>query len=748
MSESTSITLAPLHETWLSKESAILPEVSARAGLYSLDDAKAASKLFGRPEKEWKEHLPVLIFPYRLPGQRDPVLYRGRPTKGFETPKGDGSFTVAKYVQPPKTGVHIYFGPSVLDERTLNDAKIPLWITEGERKTLSAESHGLSCVGIPGVSQWHKKGDTTLHPYFSHIELTGREVFVCFDYDALTNKDVRREELALGRALEKKGALVRIVRLPQDAPKLDDFFATHEASELAALIEDARQGGKLPPDTSGPSEADWADLWPKLRIDWKTQRPIADADNIARILIHHPAWDEVLVYDSRFDCQRFAKEPPFDDDLKEKNAPIPRKLVDADATRIGAWLASQRVLGWQKKPSVSVIEEAITVACNHRKYDGVQRYLSSLKWDGVARLDSTAHRYFGASDTDYHRTVVAKWMLSAVARARTPGCQADYVLVLEGLQGKVKSTALRTLVGEEWFADSLPDITTKDAHDYCVGPWVIELAELEHVRGSAITALKAFITMRAGRFRQAYGRRTGDFPRRCVFAGTTNDETYLNDPTGNRRFWPVKTGEIDIAAIREDRDQLWAEAVHRVRAGEPIWLDDAMESEAKREQKARRIADPWTEKLGGLIAAKPRVTVSEALGLLGVPTERHDQRGANRVANILREAGWTRVRARFGSMRVWVYEAPVVLGGPSSGSGASSGQVIDFPSYSSKVPVVPLKEIEDREEDGGGQAVEGGARVRANRVHVRSQDLVGPTGTQAPPDDSIETAPAPGEHLW
>ena len=239
------VELDPLHEEWLRKESAISVEVIKKSGVYTITDAKDASKLLGRGAKYWPAHLPVLIFPYRLPFLTDPVRFRGKPTKAFETPKSDGSVSLAKYVEAKGSPVHIYFGPSLLNGRARTDVEVPLLVTEGERKCLSAESHGFSCIAVSGVSQWHQRGQESLHSDFSHVMLDGREVFLVFDADALTNKDVRREELALGRKLLAAGAKVYVVRLPAEAPKLDDFLACREVTEFAALIEDARQHGKV-----------------------------------------------------------------------------------------------------------------------------------------------------------------------------------------------------------------------------------------------------------------------------------------------------------------------------------------------------------------------------------------------------------------------------------------------------------------------------------------------------------------------
>lgn len=691
------------------KASAISPQVACRMGLYSVDDARAAAKLFGRTAKAWEGHLPVLVLPYRLPFQRDPVLVRGKPARPFETPKADGTVSLAKYVQAKDTGVHVMLGPSLFEGGALRDVKTPLLLTEGEKKLAAAESAGFSCVALPGVSQWHLKGEKILHPYFAHVALAGRVVFLCFDADSLANKDVRREELAFGRALRAAGAIVFIVRFPPDAPKLDDYLATHELSEFHALLDDARINGQLPPDTAASVQSeDWQGVFSKLRLDNDTGLPIKDGDNIARVLMLHPGWKGVLAFDSRHERQMFQQAPPFADEFAVIKAPVPRPLIDTDITRVAFWLAGQSCLGWTIAPQQSALEHAIATVCERNRFDGIGDYLAKLAWDNEPRLDTMGTVYFGVKNTAYTRAVFSKWMLSAVARARTPGCQVDHVLVLEGPQGKGKSTALRILAGDDYFSDTLPELG-KDAHEHCIGPWIVELAELDHMRRSEVTAIKAFISTRAPSFRGAYARRTAKHPRRCVFAASTNEAGYLTDSTGNRRFWPVECETLDLDALARDRDQLWAEAVHRIRAGETWHITDpGVREEAEEEQAARREVDPWHPLIMKFVTGRKHVTVGDVLDFLGHGPEEprgfgsyqreprkaanYDQRSANRISAVLRELGWVRRMVRTEGGRVWRYDAPDTSRG-RTGDRVEPCQVIGIKGLSPVSPVSPLDPV-------------------------------------------------------
>jgi putative DNA primase/helicase len=151
-----------------------------------------------------------------------------------------------------------------------------------------------------------------------------------------------------------------------------------------------------------------------------------------------------------------------------------------------------------------------------------------------------------------------------------PGCKNDTCLVLEGPQGLLKSTALRTLAVP--FTDEISDLGTKDAAMRVRGVWIIELAELDAMGRTEASRTKAFMSPSTGRFRPPYGRHTIEVPRESVFAGTVNHDAYLKDETGDRRFWPVRCGTIRIEDLRRDRDQL-PDPEQQFRCGtEILWI--------------------------------------------------------------------------------------------------------------------------------------------------------------------------------
>jgi predicted P-loop ATPase len=251
-------------------------------------------------------------------------------------------------------------------------------------------------------------------------------------------------------------------------------------------------------------------------------------------------------------------------------------------------------------------------------------------------------------------------MISAVARVYHPGCKADCCLILEGPQGRGKSSALKEL-GGAWFTDDLPDLSTKDAPIQLLGTWILEVSELDAFSRADVSRVKAFMSRATDRFRPPFATRAEDHPRQCVFAGTTNSENgYLRDPTGGRRFWPVMVGDISLRTLAEARAQLWAEAVARYQRGEPWWLDTPeMEEEAAKQVAQRYEGDPWERLVQQYVSGKPDVAVNEVLQVaLDMPPDRWGGREEKRVARILIAMGWKRFQKRFGPKpndREWRY---------------------------------------------------------------------------------------------
>jgi putative DNA primase/helicase len=286
----------------------------------------------------------------------------------------------------------------------------------------------------------------------------------------------------------------------------------------------------------------------------------------------------------------------------------------------------------------------------------VQAYLGALKWDRQPRIDTWLQDYLQASEVP--PGVGRRWLLSAVRRALQPGCKVDTTLILVGQQGAGKSSGMRALMPDPaWFSDTPIDMGSKDAYLAMQGVWCMEVAELSSMRARDAESIKAFLSAQVDRFRPPYGRNMVELPRGTVFVGTTNEQEFLDDPSGARRFWPVKVGRIDVLAITRDRDQLWAEAAHACSRGEPHWLtrDESTELADMQEQYQR--TDPWTGRVAEWLQGQPAVVLADVLteGLRLDAAQSH-KGAAMRVAGILTRLGWLKRRVRTNGKRRTVWE--------------------------------------------------------------------------------------------
>lgn len=382
-----------------------------------------------------------------------------------------------------------------------------------------------------------------------------------------------------------------------------------------------------------------------------------------------PEWQGVLRYNQFAQTAVAYAPPPWVEDRAGWKARI---WSDDDDSLTTEWVQRQGIF----IKSHEVASAVQTVALEN-KFNPVQDYLNGLTWDGENRIEEVMPAIFGAESNAYTRAVFRCFLVSAVARAMQPGCKVDTVLIMEGDQGLRKSTAMLELFGSEFFTDDMPDLGTKDAAITAGSAWCIELAELTGMQKKDVEVIKAFITRRIDNFRPPYGRRNVQIARQCILVGSSNDDAYLKDATGGRRFWPVRCGAIDIERLKEARDALWAEAValYRLGPGEggEWWLIDAdVQAMAKVEQDDRYEGDPWEPLIADWVDAKAVVTVEDILmKCLEVAKSDLTTAGRMRVAKALKRAGWVKDRRRLpgqkGPVVVWVSpgsaSTPDMLGG-------------------------------------------------------------------------------------
>jgi predicted P-loop ATPase len=343
--------------------------------------------------------------------------------------------------------------------------------------------------------------------------------------------------------------------------------------------------------------------------------------------------------------------------------------TDHDDRLATEWLQHNEIL-----VPVEIAGQAIQTVARDHVFHPVRDYLNSLRWDGTKRIGSWPSTYLGVPKSDYSFAVGSRWLISAVARIYSPGSKADCCVILEGLQGIKKSTALKIL-GGEWFSDEIADLGSKDSALQAMGVWIIEIAELDSMSRGDIGSIKAFMSRSTDRFRPPYARHLIKSPRQCVFAGSVNNSTYLRDETGGRRFWPIACTRLMIDELERDRDQIWAEAVVSYRAGASWWLDSPeLNLLAEREQSDRYEGDSWDDIIAAWVknpvqsdkefmcATVPfssdseSVTVSDVLNhCIGKRQDVWIQTDKNRVARCLRAIGYKRQRVRDGDSSPWRY---------------------------------------------------------------------------------------------
>ncbi len=337
-------------------------------------------------------------------------------------------------------------------------------------------------------------------------------------------------------------------------------------------------------------------------------------------------------------------------------------IIDEEETRAAVWLDAV----YQLAVSTAVVSEAMRLVARDNAHHPVRDWLAARVWDGVPRLPGMLTTYWRAESSPLTEAISTRWMIGCVARILQPGCQMDTTLILVGPQGLGKSSSIRVglVPRPEWFGDARLDYSgrSKDTIQLISGKWIYEIAELVGTRRKENEDVKAFLTRTIDRFRPPYGRNPIDLPRQTVFIGTTNEERFLRDPTGSRRFWPVRVGRVDLTALQRDREQLWAEAAARYARGERWYLSGAGEVALTVSNEEFEESDPWLDLIGAWLSRQPparRFAVSDVLDGLEVPAERRSRYHDNRVSEILKRLGCRaagRGSRAMGRPRLWALQ--------------------------------------------------------------------------------------------
>ena len=426
--------------------------------------------------------------------------------------------------------------------------------------------------------------------------------------------------------------------------KKDDCFANLKEGALKRLLEKhfieliKQREQELHTGSAGGRQTapDWTD---ELKLD-KKGKVLPLLANVIVFLREHPKWKGVLAHDEFNARVVIRKRPPWGDVVPD----APWSDHYESLTRV--WFQHEDL-----NAAMGDVGRAVQAAARANCFHPVRDYFNALVWDGTLRLDAWLSSYLHADNTNYARAVGPRFLISAVARIYEPGCKVDHVLVLEGPQGKQKSEAWRTLaLKDAWFTDRISNVGSKDAMQELAGVLLVEIAELDALTKATSSTIKSFLTRRRDRFRLPYGKHPISLLRQCVFAGTINPPAggYLKDPTGARRIWPIAChGTIDREALERDRDQLWAEAITRYKAGATWWLETPeLEALATAEQALRFKADVWKKPILEWLGKRWDVSIAEVLqhALKMAPLEQTHS-AEIRVANILTELGFTKYRA-------------------------------------------------------------------------------------------------------
>lgn len=352
-----------------------------------------------------------------------------------------------------------------------------------------------------------------------------------------------------------------------------------------------------------------------------------------------------------------SKRPPWDGRTGQW---AERPVTNADDVHFAEWLQNHDIMVGPGSAA-----DSLQAVADENRYHPIRDYLRSVRDGGAARIDTWTVDFLGTKDTPYTVAVGRNWLVQSVYRVMSPGCKADHTPTIEGGQGVLKTSTLHTLY-EPWCGELLGDLGTQAAAEQLNGMWCVELAELAGMSRSSVERIKSFISRTTDRYRPKYGRRAENHDRQCVFVGTTNSEFYLRDETGNRRFWPLRCGDINIQGLVEARDSLWAQAVAAYDQREPYWLNSMELADAARAEQAKRLEqDPWYEAIEKHLhqvmskkESEPSTSVREIMEVvLGIEVQHFQQRDQNRVAKCLKILGWEKYQDWNSGNRRWRYRA-------------------------------------------------------------------------------------------
>ena len=536
-----------------------------------------------------------------------------------------------------------------------------IFLIEGLKKAVSAWSKGLYVIALPGIYGLGLRAKDARKD-LSSLDLEGRTVIVVLDSESRpkTKAAVEKARIQICKFLKELGAIPKVVDLPEPEEEggktgLDDFLVSGGAVEdLMALVRD-----------------------PDPDPDWKETLVYSEGG-----VLRPTSWNvrQILEHDEEFETIARCR---FNELSARPELPDGKPIDAATLTEV----ASQ-IEGIYKTTTVTfdIVSRTVEMIAVQNPHNAIKSWLESLpRWDGTSRIERLFPVYYGAKDTAYTRAVGKNLLVASVARILSPGCKFDNIVILEGPQGIGKSSSVIILFGGPdgaWATEARAEIGSKDFLGESLGHWAVEISELASLRRSMVETVKRVLSTREDNVRLAYRRDSKKYPRSFLFIGTTNETHYLQDPTGSRRFWPIRCGQIDLEAMKRDRDQLFAEALHYYRAGESWWVVPGAEEETEE----RYDADAWESLIKPWLLSRWETTTSEILiGCLGIEIGRHDRSHQIRVGHIMKRLKWIRKKVRTDAGPDWKYVPISNMGTHRNNMGTSNND-----GRSKCVPISPV----------------------------------------------------------
>lgn len=464
------------------------------------------------------------------------------------------------------------------------------------------------------------------------------------------------------------GGRVRLVKIPPPGVKPDghdvaDAIAEGmSADDLRAILKEQRlpavaanaMAGNIVPEPAVAGAEDW-----RRQLVRKDEKLVDFLGNVYMIVRNHPTWAGVIWLDDF--ARRIVKRKPAPWDSARGFVPGV-EWSNEDSNRLGLWLAQRESLIVRSQENLAA---AVAWVATESRYHPVRDYLDGLVWDKRERLADWLTDYLGVKRSEYAMLAGRLFLIGMVARIYEPGCPMRFMPILEGAQFRGKSSAARIL-GGEWFGDTTLDLNNKDTYQLVQGRWLYEIGELDAFNRTEATRVKAFVSSQVDRFRAPYERAPRDWPRQTVFIGTTNQDEYFKDATGNTRYWPLRVEEVEqinLDGLAAARDQLFAEAVALYRRAER-WHPTREEQQRlfEPEQAEREIGDPWQSLIAKWLRdnGKMRVTATAILtDCLKIEAGKIDgnRQMSTRVGIAMKRLNWIKRRNASGD-RDYYYVAP------------------------------------------------------------------------------------------